>query len=127
MRDPRGVLLSRIRGDMLSYENVNTEAKVLCRKMLEDMWIIHSLKQQHPGSVLINSYEQLTRFPMSSLEKILQVTGMPRSEAVRDWLEANSVNGANISSAWRTRISPTMKATIDAECKELYKAAGYPI
>ena len=140
IRDPRGILLSRKKAKLLTYD-IQTEAKMLCDTMLRNLKAFRQLARTNPEKVLLVTYEDLAKDAFAITKNIYSFlkTSLPEdmneflmkimygNEKMEFTFSHSRRNGTATSIAWRHMISETEKEIIDKGCKEFLLYSGYEI
>ncbi|GFS13639.1 carbohydrate sulfotransferase [Elysia marginata] len=99
VRDPRGVLLSRMRFNQKTKGEMHKNYTSICRRMLADMKDTVHLNKNHWGRILTVRYEDLAQDLLSITSKIYKFVGLEMLPSVRDFLakmtatDARNVHG----------------------------------
>lgn len=144
VRDPRGMLNSwwsntRISRENYSYADRESDARVMCARMLSDWKAFVRLRQRHPDNSLLLRYEDLAESPEAVADWVyrsLGFPGVPRAVigALRTITAAKNPNGnygirrANSSktaSAWIASMQPTLKTMVTGHCRQVLLEIGF--
>lgn len=140
LRDPRGMILSRLHiENMMSFQD-SIEANLLCQKMKEDYMDVIELEQAYPNRVKIVKYEEIAQRPLAIAKEIYSFLGYSLPESVNEYLgnathakknagvfDTHRENATATASAWKSKISKYLKTHMDTVCKDILDLAGYPI
>ena len=140
LRDPRGTVVSRKLGARLFKQDITHEAALLCAKMTADIKSRLELEQKYPGVFLTTKYEDLAIEPLSTAQRIYNHIGAPLPEVIRSWIkettnakeegtgfQLNRRNATATALAWKSRLTPEQKESIDKACKDVYALADYAV
>ncbi|XP_064636804.1 uncharacterized protein LOC135493404 [Lineus longissimus] len=138
LRDPRGILRSRLSLKYMRSEKLSEEARHLCTSMLYDIRIRRRLEKMFTKNFLTLRYENMAENPGQAAREIyeLMAEDMPQNmeESLTQMVQADAdiggafgltrANGSATANAWKG-MSVYELRLIDLECKELYAEAGY--
>ena len=129
MRDPRGVMTSRIRTPWypLSQENTGSfleqETKALCFRMKNDIEGVNILAKKYPNRVKILQYEDMKN-PREKGEAIYKYLEMNPNN-IDDRIRALFVENAQYRpDSFRKTLQPNVLDMIQSHCKDVLKMLG---
>ena len=127
-RDPRAVLLSRMRGD--SYRSYSTkkdithEAKFYCGILDKDLHFRDELVKRYPNSIKELIYEDFVRDPLGKAKEVYDFLGIDLVPEVKEWLLNSTAKSVDIAKAWRDKITPVEQRAIELTCAHLFSHAA---
>ena len=138
LRDPRGVMMSRLKGHVINDTVVSVTSNITCTRMYNDLIWALQLQQYYPERIKIMLYEAIAENPDKALQRMYEYTGLTLTDRVRQYvynhttagLKSNGYyrtqrsNSTETAHAWRSKISWSTAKTIDASCKALYDMIG---
>lgn len=134
VRDPRGMLLSRIMtGEYCIHDQSRTFLRE-CGRVLSDRLAFKELSLKYPNRLITEYYEDIAVRPMQALTRVYRYLGLDKPPMnVQTYLQRHTEGGLNkkmvpsvdIVHGWRTKIAMPMAQSIDAQCSELYDELGY--
>ena len=138
LRDPRGTVTSR-RDNQRSYsKNIVEEARLLCKKMVDDITTRLMLERKYPGVFLATKYEDLASNPSETVTAIYSHLDIPINDKVSSWIKSATSGGKDMGGfsltrknstatarAWTKKLSVDEKNGIDEVCAEVYRLVGY--
>ncbi|KAH9509347.1 hypothetical protein Btru_046819 [Bulinus truncatus] len=86
VRDPRGVLLSRMNFNNKLYGEMHNNYTYFCRRMREDIELSREIAHKHWGKILTVRYEDLAQQPMEVIELIYSFVGLQMLQSVRKYV-----------------------------------------
>ena len=145
VRDPRAIMVSRIKVNLLSKNLdrfIEKEAIILCKQMVEDYRKRKVLEKIYPGNFIQVKYEDLTADPHRTIVDFTRHLSIPDVELIEsrmnvllfaqdlkhvDDFEQFRANATATSLAWRRTITPQLKEKMDrdAYCQKVYTIFGY--
>ncbi|XP_064613360.1 uncharacterized protein LOC135477136 [Liolophura sinensis] len=139
VRDPRGMIQSRIPMKEYYYYSPTITASSLCGDMLRDVRAFHRLSRLYPQQLLQIRYEDFAESPLQYTEKIYHFLGFALPGKVKKWVQENThaqaqdssglgtarANSSETAYKWRKSIAWDLTLAMDDMCKRVYKALGY--
>ena len=142
VRDPRGILNSRIRADLLtqvSRKNAGLEAELLCKRMEADIKSFDSLSKQHSNRILTVRYEDIVTLPKETVKSVYSFLGLELTDNIKQWLEhtmkaesddkglfgTQRVNGNVTANSWRTQLKSQQIEWVSSRCKDVLNRFNY--
>lgn len=140
VRDPRGTLVSRLRGSRQFLPSLAAESSYLCPKMERDIEKYHQLKLKYPDKLHLLTYEDLAANTLHYTEEIYKFLDIPLTEEIKAFMysithadkdgkhfEEKRKNANATAYAWRKSLKAPEKKLIDANCLNVYQSMGYKI
>lgn len=135
IRDPRGIMTSRLSFMNAFKRHVKKAAFSLCKKLFEDLTLFKRLQEIYPSRLRIVKYESLTDEPFLTMKRLYGFIGYDYTQIDMDFLY-NMTHGKNRIffktnsskhvSRWSTRISPYLYQYLQEHCLETYRLLNYP-
>lgn len=139
VRDPRGMIQSRIPMKEYYYYSPTITASSLCGDMLRDVRAIYGLSRLYPRQLLQLRYEDFAESPLQHTENIYNFLGVDLPAKVKKWVQENTnaqaqdswslgtarTNSSEAAYKWRKNIAWDLTLAMDDMCKRVYKALGY--
>ncbi|ESP00149.1 hypothetical protein LOTGIDRAFT_98194, partial [Lottia gigantea] len=141
IRDPRGVMNSRIKVEPKKYgkKKLPNSARYLCQTMAIDMNNTFKLAKEYPNRVTVLHYEDLAENPYSTTARLFTfmdlsitleiywyifhiTTAGTSNERAYGVARNNSTSTAN---RWKRDLKYDEIKQIDVECKNAYPLIGY--
>ena len=104
MRDPRGVISSKIKvGDLTSNSEIYREARLYCQNVMEDISFAKYMIENNPKTwkryYILERYEDIATLPEMTITRIYNMTGIKPDYNVNKWIKElynkNQENQAN--------------------------------
>ena len=151
IRDPRGIIASKIRnGYMTPYgqlKNTNVvgikhHARILCHKMLADIKAKNEIEHKYPGRILTVKYEDLAMEPVKGAKEIYNWLGMRMAKPVARWINQNTHAEENFNRgdaitkrknstweaiSWKRELDKASKLVVTEECLNVIKELDYDV
>ena len=144
IRDPRGIIHSRIKIRYLAKLSANSpgfETRLLCKKMRNDLVNYEFIKQSMSDQILFMKYEDLAEDPFANLERIYSFLGFKVNKAVEDWLIDSThakkddktllgtqrADSKSTASMWKHELTVNQTKYISSVCRDVLEKAGYPL
>ncbi|XP_033759407.1 carbohydrate sulfotransferase 1-like [Pecten maximus] len=149
LRDPRGMIVSRMRTITqlhLKQMDMSLSARAVCDRYNRDIRIGQSLEVKYPNRIKTVLYEQIVEKPLETSLRIFKFLGQQPNSNFKSWMSEH-ISGDNNSSnpldthnhaystfrtnssatanAWRSRLKFENVVKIDNECSQLYDYTGY--
>ncbi|OWF42836.1 Carbohydrate sulfotransferase 5 [Mizuhopecten yessoensis] len=137
VRDPRGVMNSRVKVKLSNWINLDTEVTDLCSRMTNNIEMAAQMNENYVKQIV---YELVAEHPIGMAEELYKFAGLELSPMARkgvyrlshysplardcDWCTKKS-NSTKTSLLWRSQLDLEHARTIDSHCLELYRAMGY--
>ncbi|KAG7521746.1 carbohydrate sulfotransferase 1-like [Solea senegalensis] len=154
VRDPRGILASRIEAFRDSYRmwrlwratgrrpaNLDLgQIRTLCEDVLKSVSIGLARPDWLKGRYMLLRYEDMARFPLKKTKELYRFLGLDLDQSVKDWINNNTHDSSGVSSRrkfttirdsaanaenWKTKLSFDMVVYIQSACKPLLQRLGY--
>lgn len=140
LRDPRGTVTSRRSNSRLAYTDIQKEAKLLCRKMAQDISERHALEAKYPGVFLQTRYEDLADNPAEILQKIYEHIDEPVPQELLENMQTHTqadnqrsrggfgtfrTNSSATARAWMDKLTSDEKDVLDTACRDVFDIIGY--
>lgn len=139
IRDPRAMLRSVNSLGFGSWDDIGTNSKALCQRVIKDVQDSEVLEKEFPKRILRVRYEDLSRFPVDTAKQMFKFTGMTfttdvheyvqqamvRDEAIQSTFHKVKPNSTIIMGKWRNEIKLEHVQTIDEACGAVYENIGY--
>lgn len=143
VRDPRGVLLSRMRFNKKTTGEMHKNYTSICHRMVADVKETIRLNKKHWGRILTVRYEDLAQDLLSITTKMYEFVGLEMLPSVRGFLnrmsskDARGVHGKIAAKStfrsdpfktaykWRQDLPFSLIKEVDKSCQELYSLLGY--
>ena len=138
LRDPRGIIDSRVKGGFTLRGKVASFSQSLCSRMLDDVKTAQIIKETFPGQLHTVFYERLAENPMVGLDALYSFTKLRLNSKIKHYVQniTNSqkndgyfntrrTNSKKVASQWRKTLKWSFVKAIDKSCYELYKFTGY--
>lgn len=138
LRDPRGIIDSRLKGGFTLLDKVASFSRSLCSRMLDDVKTAQIIKETFPGQLHTVFYERLAENPMVALEALYSFTKLRLNSKIKHYVQniTNSqkndgyfntrrTNSKKVANQWRQTLKWSLVKAIDKSCYELYKFTGY--
>lgn len=136
VRDPRGIVSSRQRTQLLSKSSLGTlsnEGKLLCERMRNDLRLFDKLQQRYHDQMLLVRYEDLARKPLQLADIISRFSrGTPLSDSVFSFLRDQTqgkadgspfgtkrANSSQQIEAWRERMPTKISKELTDMCRDI--------
>lgn len=140
VRDPRGVMSSRVRMQWCINSPNCTDVDVLCDRMRSDISAIKELAKWSPGVFTIVRYEDLSLDPYNYTKRLYSLLKLPFTSSVERWIEGHTKHAdilANPHSTrrnskesvftWTSRLDPMEIADIQNSCMDIMIELGYKL
>lgn len=136
LRDPRGVIMSRLA--LGSRMNITATAESLCLAMESNYLEASRLTSSYSGRIYQVYYEDLATNPMETFKKMYDFIGYSFNKdddaTILEKTQAKTLgksrtfskNSTVTASKWREKISMEQLHRINAMCSSLYRVLGYP-
>ncbi|KAL4240877.1 hypothetical protein ACF0H5_001662 [Mactra antiquata] len=134
VRDPRGILNSRINVDHMS----NFSVHILCDEMKEDLKYTKKLLKSYPGRIKILHYENLAEQPIKVAAKIANFSGISFTKSMQYFIrsrtsseyndgrfETQRKNSTFTANKWRFQLQSGRARYIYNTCKSSNGILGY--
>ncbi|XP_060079159.1 carbohydrate sulfotransferase 6-like [Ylistrum balloti] len=137
VRDPRGIMNSRVKVKLSNWINLSSEVNNLCRRMTKNIEMSTLDREENVKQIV---YELLAEHPIALSEDLYNFAGLEFSPTVSkrvykmthysphardcDWCTKKS-NSSMTSLMWRTEIELEHAEVIDSQCVDLYNMIGY--
>ena len=141
LRDPRGIIPSRVTEGLLSTNSkgdVIKELKMLGEDMAYDISQMRILQEKYPTRVKIEFYEHFAKNPTQVAKDAYIFVGLPMPKVVSDHLynithagtdtaayETARSNATATAYAWRTKLNSTMIQKMNSVLQPFFKVAKY--
>ncbi|GAB1607966.1 carbohydrate sulfotransferase 1-like [Argonauta hians] len=142
LRDPRGILNSRLRLGVFNKKNSKIVAATLCQNMHNNIREYLKLKEnpQFRHRMMTVFYEDLGEYPIAISKEMFSFLEIPFTVTIRKWIKANMLGTTNRNgnpfsvlhrnshlhvNSWRSKLSYGMVSVIDESCQNLYEISGY--
>ena len=142
VRDPRGIIKSRTRGDFLREENKEQllSAREICKTFMADIYAADILKKKFPGRIKRFRYEDIAVNTSRSVQELYNFIGLDVPASMPQWIKNHTSNGeyngyyglirndsSQIAYQWKTSLSRRRIAETDSICNSFYTIAGYNV
>lgn len=139
VRDPRGVVWSRLRTSTAFHSlhagrDVTKEAMLYCKNVADDIWDRQKLfKHSFPPPLQV-IYEEYATDPVGIASEIYNYLSLPLPNNVTRWLRKNTSkyqakqttrNSRQTAWRWRRILKPVQVMKINEVCRNLYRHVGY--
>ena len=148
VRDPRGMLLSRVntgwkKDSFLSYtederQRALTVARDMCERMRDDLKWGKIYSDDHPGMFMTVRYEDLSQSTHRIAKDMYEFIGLQMPETVYMWIsqitsaetDGNKFdiyrqNSSVTAQAWRSKLSQEFHADLVKICGDVIQDLGY--
>uniref|UniRef100_T1J648 Sulfotransferase domain-containing protein n=1 Tax=Strigamia maritima TaxID=126957 RepID=T1J648_STRMM len=113
VRDPRGILSSRLKLDWCRDTRSCIDPEIVCSAMREDIATMKLINEKYPNRILLLRYEDVSLFPE---EKRNEAVGGPYS---------TKRNSKVAAFAWRSKVNFSDVVTIQSTCSDIITGLGY--
>ena len=130
IRDPRGIIYSRIRTDWYPIEDNDSEAvmnniKSLCFKIQEDIKVIDKLKRDYPGRFLDYSLEDTVKEPIKRFRTIFRFSGLEMTDAYSKKIKEVFTEKPTFLNRWTVTLNPKYINWTQEYCHQGLKKYGF--
>ena len=130
IRDPRGIINSRIRTDWYGIEGNDTEAvnkniKSLCFKMLEDVKMVDHLKKDYPGRFLDFRLDEIVKESMKTYKKIFKFANLQMTDKYLEKINEVVQAKQSFLTQWRDTLKPQYINLTQQYCHQSLKKYGF--
>ena len=140
VRDPRGIITSRTRGDFLREENKEQllSAREICKTFMADIYAADILKKKFPGRIKRFRYEDIAVNTSQSVQELYDFIGLDVPSIMPQWIRNHTSSGeyngyyglvrkdsSQVAYKWKTSLSRKTIAETDSICNTFYTIAGY--
>ncbi|KAK6998944.1 carbohydrate sulfotransferase 6, partial [Biomphalaria glabrata] len=143
VRDPRGILLSRMNFNNKQFGEMHKNFTSFCRRIHEDIVISREIAHKHLGKILTVRYEDLAQEPLQTTELMYKFVGLTMLPSVRDYVhrvtqhEAVQVNGKTAAkqtsrqdpfltaNRWRLELPFSLVQQVGESCRDVLTSMGY--
>ncbi|XP_069104652.1 carbohydrate sulfotransferase 1-like [Argopecten irradians] len=153
IRDPRGMLISRMRtipALCIKRNDMGLPARAVCGRYDRDIKIGKSLEAKYPNRLKTVLYEQVVEKPFDTSLQIFKYLGLQPKSTFETWMNEHMANAedklkesdkrpdnrvqqfstyrSNSSAtmnAWRSKLRFDDVKNVDKECSHLYQYTGY--
>ena len=147
IRDPRGVVNSRVRVQGHTHDNVTHDAATYCNTAVDDMKYIREQERNDPTFIRqiyhIVRYEDLAADPVKGMTSLYEFMGISPDENVRKWAKSQATpatetdgqeekvyntwrrNPEATSAKWRNSTKYSSVLQIQKVCEEFFSMFGY--
>jgi len=148
VRDPRGMLNSwwttrpisvKVKNNSYSGHEMEADARLMCKRMLDDWKVFARLRNQYPDRCLQLRYEDLAESPERVVRMVYRFIGL--KETPSDVLEGfknmtlahrsdgpygiRRTNSSVTAHKWKTELTLDRQTIITDHCREFLKEVGY--
>lgn len=140
IRDPRGIMNSRVKVKLSNWLNLVTEVNDLCSSIVRNIETAEKVKQKFPDRTKLLVYEQLSEYPTEISRDLFGFVDMDFSPLVQrrldrlthnraqardcDWC-TKKANSTKTALMWRTEIDFQHALVIEKHCGGVYDLVGY--
>lgn len=139
IRDPRGVLNSRVAIKLIKYDDkeISIVSNHVCSRILLDIQALKRLQQSYSQQVVQLSYECLTFFPEDTARMLYKALDLDFTPEVHDWLQIAFRNNAErsfslfkygqsskLSQDWRLKMPEFANNKINKMCIKVFLELG---
>lgn len=137
LRDPRGIINSRLKGGFTLLDQVASYSRSLCSRMLADVKTAQIIKEKFSGQLHTVLYERLAENPMVGMEALYSFTKLRLNSKIKHYVKYITTSNKNygyfntrrnskkVASKWRQTLEWSLVQAIDKSCYEFYKFTGY--
>ena len=139
IRDPRGMLESRLRLGFAKVEELCVLAREICSRYKRDLDTAKTLMQLYPNRIKIVAYENIATNPLEMSRDIYSFLSLTLTSNIEEWIKhATSLgskhngnyktvrpNSTQVAYGWKERLTIENIQIIDRECNYLYQELGY--
>lgn len=124
-RDPRSVLLSRLKHQSfrsyLAKKSLVIESKFYCGEVEQDIKLRNSLAEQYPGRIREVVYEDFVKEPLKNAKAIYEFLEMPFTSGLEQWVTNKTKQAFSVAQKWKTsQIKETERRQIETNCQPLF-------
>ena len=146
VRDPRGIIASRIKNKVLMTYPLEKEVQTMCSNMYYDAKVVQELSVKFPGRVHLLRYEDLTMTPATELQRIYDAIGETLPETVlkafksedseerfttfqekQGSFNTNRENPREVAVAWKEDLDEQVLGLVTHQCKEFLEMMRYDV
>lgn len=139
IRDPRGMLESRVRVGYGQGKELSVLAREICSRYKRDLNAAKTLRQLYPNRIKMVAYENIATNPLEMSRDIYSFLSLTFTSSIEQWIkQVTSIglehngnfktvrpNSTNVASGWKKRLTIEKIQTIDRECNYVYQELGY--
>ena len=138
VRDPRGIINSRLHLGKFKALKTEAHSKALCKQMYLDISTVTALQHKYPDKLMTVLYEAMAERPIEAAKSVYKFLKMTYGKAVEDWVynstHANNNNGyygaqrtdsGHVSVQWRNELSFSRAKMINKYCSEVFNLLGF--
>ena len=146
IRDPRGIISSRLQGDGLLTFKPLAETKLLCSRMAQDILNFRIIQKDMPSRVILQKYEDFAKDPETEIKKTYNFLKEQVPVDVIEWVQkaSSSVrdkaktkvkwafgtlrkNSTDVSIAWRRKLPESLIDQLTDICFEVLQKLNYEL
>ncbi|XP_013419072.1 carbohydrate sulfotransferase 1-like [Lingula anatina] len=138
LRDPRGALSSGLTTGAFRSVGAKRAALDLCERMKNNLVNGRRIQKRYPGRFFEIRYEDVAENPLKMISYVYKVLSLSITEDIKQTFmrlaNGSKADGAYgtvrtdsnaTAHAWKTKINPEVKQTIDSICVDVLKLVGY--
>lgn len=139
IRDPRGMLESRLRLGFGKGKELYVLAREICSRYKRDLDTAKTLMQLYPDRIKMVAYENIATNPLEMSRDIYSFLSLTFTSSIEQWIKhATSLgskhngnfktvrpNSTRVAYGWKERLTIENIQIIDRECNYLYQELGY--
>lgn len=142
IRDPRGVMNSRAKGNINKMSKAGVaDTKETCGRIMKDILVRRQLEAKYPENFMQIKYEDLALNPIEMARTLYEFLGMDLPKDVANWLLINTSkkgvrkramntsrsNSTSTALKWMSIIKPSVRQEINKYCYDVIKELNYPL
>lgn len=128
VRDPRGVVLSRMRQPSFrgtaSNGSLTEEAKFFCRDVARELKLRKKLEKQYPGRIMEVIYEKFVQDPLDYSKRVYDHIGVPLPDYIEEFIQKNTrgkTDSVAKSLKWQSKLTYGNVLKIKKYCQYFYE------
>ncbi|XP_059159247.1 carbohydrate sulfotransferase 4-like isoform X3 [Physella acuta] len=139
IRDPRGILLSRMHYNSKMSGEMHNNYTFFCQRIREDIRISREITHKHWGKILTVRYEDLAQTPLDLTTTMYNFVGLEMSPSIADYVKTimshdllnktarktSRKNPMQTAYRWRQELPFSVVKQIDHECEDVLRSMGY--
>ncbi|CAL1527100.1 unnamed protein product [Lymnaea stagnalis] len=143
VRDPRGILLSRMHFNSKTSGEMHNNYSYICQRIRDDIKVSREISHKHWGKILTLRYEDMAQDLLRATEIMYSFTGLEMLPSVRSYVrkvtsyEAVLPNGKTAAKQtarknpfktaynWRLELPFSLVKLVDHACKDVLDNMGY--
>lgn len=139
IRDPRGCLTSQNNMGEFEWEDLETSAAKVCRRIDRDLILSQRFVTLFPNRVLTVRYEDITEHPIEAAEFLYNFVGLSMTDTIRNYIwgitNARRADNCAICTTrnnskmtaykWRQKINFSQVQVIQHQCAEVIRKLGF--